>query len=146
MTQWVYDGQPQIVQTQAATALAAVQSALAANLTAPGPDASAALAQDLSALALYAPDNSGGYAAALQQLLADYVAGVIADAAAAARPSPAPPAGFAYASRLPPMPLDPSFGLAALASGAWVPGYVTAPATEWFVTDQSLTDSGAVAI
>lgn len=108
---FLYDGQPEAVQLAAQAALAAVRGSLSGLLTAPG-DAALALSQDLPLLAATEPDNQAGYAAALQTLLADYVAAILADLSAP--PSPPPPAGYAYASRLPPLPADPSYGLAGL--------------------------------
>ena len=108
---FLYDGQPEAVQLASQAALAAVRASISRLLTAPG-DAALALSQDLPLLSATEPDNQAGYAAALETLLADYVAAIVADAAAP--PSPAPPAGYVYASRLPPLPADPSYGLGGL--------------------------------
>jgi hypothetical protein len=122
-TVWQYDGQSTTVQAAARAALAAAQTALAANLTAPG-SAAAAVAVALPPLAV-APDDALGYAAALAKLLTDYVAGIVGDAATAATPDPTLLPGYADASRLPPLPLDPSQGLAALAAFGPAPASAT---------------------
>ena len=109
---FLYDGQTETVQQAALAALTAVQSSLRSLLTAGG-DPQLALAQDLPLLAAAAPDNQAGYAVALATLFADYVAAIVTDATAT--PNPAPPAGYQYASRLPPVASDPSYGLAAIA-------------------------------
>lgn len=143
---FLYDGQIEAVRNAADIALAAVHTAIARLLTAPG-TAALALAQDLPLLAAAAPDDQAGYAAALTTLLADYVMAIVADNNAP--PDPPPPAGFAYLSRLPPLAADPSFGLAGLADiGATiVPASATGQvAANWQALTQLVEGSATVAL
>lgn len=111
---YLYDGQAAFVQAATVAMLAQVQGAIANLLTASG-SAPLTLARDLPLLGAVAPDDAAGYAAALQSLLEDYVAAIVTDANAAAATDASAPPGYQDFSRLPPMPGDPSYGLAALA-------------------------------
>lgn len=109
----LYDGQPATVQAAFSTALAQVQTAIGAALTAAA--GSPQLQDDLAALAAIAPDQPASYAEQLATLLEDYVANLVAAAAPVTDDTLLP--GYEDWTRLPPMPPDPSFGLASLAAG-----------------------------
>lgn len=128
---WIYDGQNAAVQAAFGVALGTVQSSIGASLTAPA--GSLQLTQDLATLAGVAPDNAAGYSTALGNLFGNYVSNVAADLTpagvmpdsltTAGDPTLAP--GFQDMTRLPDLPSDPSYGLAALASADFTPAAAT---------------------
>lgn len=113
---YVFDGAFAFVQDATGLMFTAVQATIGTLLTAA--DAVLSVAQDLVTLAAVAYDDTAGYALALASLLQDYVAAVVTAATAAASPDLTAPPGYQDSSRLPALPADPSYGLAALAGGA----------------------------
>lgn len=141
-----YDGQVESVQVASRAALTAIDYQLSTLLNAPG-DAALAVSQGLAAIALLPPDDEIGFALALAAMLANYVAAIVA--AAAAAPDPLPPAGYAYASRLPPLPADPSYGLGALAmiGAAIVPANISGQiAANWQALTALVEGNAATAL
>jgi prophage DNA circulation protein len=146
---FLYDGMSQIVQTATTGMLTDALNAVGGFLTAAG-SAAAALAPDLLLLAAVAPDDTSGYATALANLVQDYVSGIATDAAAATVPDPTAPQGYQDSSRLPPLPPDPSYGLAALAAistSAYAPLALSGQAaSNWTAVTQIVGGSATAAL
>lgn len=115
---YVFDGAFAFVQSATTLMFAAVQTALGVVLTAEA--AVLGVAQDLVTLAAVAYDDTVGYAEALTSLFQDYVAAIVTAANQIAQLDPTAPPGYQDSSRLPALPSDPTYGLAAIASGAIV--------------------------